>query len=140
MRVTPVTFFIVIPGMIFYHQLSAQNSYVPFTSPSPFYFASPQKPFIKITSFTGSIQQNKVLLNWTVGENQEVDQFEIQKSADGKIFSTAALVFGTGKNDADRYEFYEKTNSKKLVYRIKIIHKDQAIQFSDIIIVQAEKN
>jgi hypothetical protein len=126
--------------MISHRQLSAQNSYAPFTSPSPFYFASPHQLLINIVSFAGSIKQNKVLLNWTVGENQEVDQFEVQRSTDGKIFRTAALVFGTGKKDADSYEFYEKTNSKKLVYQIKTIHKDQTIQFSDIIIVQAEKN
>lgn len=140
MRITSVTFLIVILSMISHHQLSAQNNYAPFTSLSPFYFTSPQQPLINIISFAGSIKQNKVLLNWTVGENQDVDQFEVQRSTDGKIFKTAALVFGTGEKDADSYEFYEKTNSKKLVYRIKTIHKDQSIQFSDIIIVQEEKN
>ena len=59
--------------------------------------------------------------------------FELQRTTDGKNFTTAALVFGTDKNDTDSYEFYEKAKSKKAAYRLKIIYKDQSVEFSPVI-------
>jgi hypothetical protein len=73
------------------------------------------------------------MLAWTVTENQDAVQFEVQKSNDGKKFIMTALVFGTGKLDTDNYGFFEKAGASKTFYRIKAISKDNSIKYSEII-------
>jgi hypothetical protein len=88
--------FIVTLSMIYHQPLSAQNSTAPFTAPSPFSYSSQGQP-AKIIRFNGSINNNKVLLDWTVTENQNAQQFEVERSTNGKTFVMAALVFTTEK-------------------------------------------
>ncbi len=68
-----------------------------------------------------------------IGDNETAYCFEVEKSTDGKNFSMAALVFGTDKQDADNYEFYEKAGNPKTVYRIKLINKDKKAEYSPIV-------
>jgi hypothetical protein len=80
-----------------------------------------------------SIENNKIFLDWTVGENETVYQFEIEKSNDGKNFTMAALVFGSDKPATDNYRFYEKADKRKVTYRIKIVNKDKKTEYSSLI-------
>jgi hypothetical protein len=93
----------------------------------------------KFVSFKCSFSTNKILLQWVVNENETADQFEIQRSIDGKHFSVAALVFGTDKPAIDSYQFYERVNSKKSFYRVKLIDKDQQTEYSTIVEVDPAK-
>jgi hypothetical protein len=87
----------------------------------------------KLISFKGSVNRNKVFLEWAVKENETADQFQVEKSTDGKKFVMAALVFGTDKAETANYGFYEKASNKKISYRIKLINKDQRIEYSAVI-------
>jgi hypothetical protein len=110
--------------------LPAQSSSTPFTAiPSFRISASP----VRIVSFAGIVNNNKVLLSWTIEGNQEADKFEVEKSIDGKPFVMAALVFGTDKTDKDDYQFYEKKTKAKITYRIKVIQKNGTISYSQVI-------
>ena len=84
-------------------------------------------------SVSGTVSNNKFILNWTVGNNQTADQFEIEKSTDGVTFTMAALVFGTDKDSDDSYQFYEKAVAKKTFYRIKVINKNKSVGYSKLI-------
>jgi hypothetical protein len=86
-----------------------------------------------LVSFKGSITNNKVVLQWVVKENETADQFAVEKSTDGTSFTVAALVFGTDKPQTDKYEFYEKANTKKISYRIKLINKNKKTEYSTVI-------
>ena len=117
-----IAFFVLLALRLSY-QPSATDQSVPFTSPSPTP-APPPAAFVmpaKVVNLSGNISNNKVLLNWIVNDNESASHFEVEKSTDGKNFSTAALVFGTDKSNTDAYQFYEKATKKKLIYRIKII-------------------
>jgi hypothetical protein len=92
----------------------------------------------KLITFKGTLSQNKVILNWEVAENETANQFEIEKSIDGKNFKMAALVFSTEKTDTDKYEFYEKAAPKKVMYRIKVVHKNQTAIYSDVVEVNPD--
>lgn len=116
------------------HNLSAQNSAASFTSPT----TPANVQSAKVSSFTSSINNEKILLNWTVGENQEANQFEVERSTDGKTFVMAALVFGTDKTDTDNYMFYEKAKNLKTYYRVKIISKNGSADYSQVIIASSE--
>jgi hypothetical protein len=86
-----------------------------------------------VNQLTCSIKNDRVLLNWTIDNNQSANQIEIESSADGKNFIMAALVFGTDKNDSDNYAYYEKAKKIKTFYRLKIINKDSTAQYSAIV-------
>jgi hypothetical protein len=68
-----------------------------------------------------------------VNKNEDAYQFEIEKSTDGSNFSLAALVFGTDKEAIEQYKFFEKAQSSKIYYRVKIVLRDQTSRYSDTI-------
>ena len=90
----------------------------------------------KLISFKASRIHNKVLLQWVMGENETTDQFEIEKSTDGKNFILTALIFGTDKPEKDSYEFYDKAKKEEISYRLKIISKNKQVAYSDILVIK----
>ena len=110
----------------------AKENVISFTMPSLVSLSTPQ-PSVKLINFKGSINKNKIWLQWMVEENEDADQFIVEKSIDGKNFAMAALVFGTDKSETENYQFYEKANNKKVSYRIKLITKKQEAEYSSVI-------
>ena len=126
-------FIIIIALRIIYHPSIAQSGIAPFASPSPLSTSTISFSNARLISIEGSIHNKKVVLTWVVGQNETADQFEVEKSTDGKNFTLAALVFGTDKPEIDNYLFYEKAGKKKVLYRIKIINKNRQAEYSDVI-------
>jgi len=129
MKSIRIIFYTIIVSILFHQTVSAQKDSTPFTATSPSEVSGS-----KIISFNSIINKKKVLLSWTVGENQETDRFEIEKSSDGKNFVFAAMVFGTDKAGLDYYRFFEKMKRSKIHYRVKTIAKDGSFSYSKIII------
>jgi hypothetical protein len=100
---------------------------------------------IKLIYFQGNRDNEKVRLQWTVGQNESSDHFEIEKSYDGKTFTTTGLMLSTTRAGSETYSFSETANEKeKIFYRLKMIDKTQKVEYSRIIVFQpklvAEKN
>ena len=95
---------------------------------------------VRLLSFQGNINKNnKALLQWKVGNNKTIDQFEVQRSYDGKDFKTIGLVFASEKNDIEDYMFYETIGSfDKVMYRLKMIGKDNNVSYSKILVFQGQ--
>src|SRR5258707_14159675 len=102
-----LAFLIIIVLRIGYHPSDAQTAIAPFASPSPLPAPAAATTPAKVISINGSISNNRVVLNWVVGQNETADQFEVEKSTDGKNFTMTALVFGTDKPANGSYQFYE---------------------------------
>ena len=126
-------FVMIVCFRIIYHPVHAQSDQAPFASPSALPASTISVAPAKLISISGSIQNHKVILNWVIAENETADKFEVEKSTDGKTFSMAAIVFGTDKSETDQYQFYEKTDRQKTLYRIKIINKNQQAEYSSVI-------
>lgn len=126
-------FVIIVALRIIYHPSSSQTDLIPFTSPSPASSTTFSIAPAKLIHIDGSYNNNKFILNWIVGENQTADQFEVEKSMDGKKFLLAALVFGTDKDDTDNYQFYEKAGNQTVLYRIKLINKTRETEYSRVV-------
>jgi len=129
--------FTVFALIIASHPASSTVNNTPFTSQPPLSSATINTTPVKVISFKGDIDKQKVLLNWVVSENEKADQFEVEKSFDGKNFLMAALVFGTDKSDSDNYQFYEKISGQKMYYRIKIIEKNRQATYSSVIEIKS---
>lgn len=129
-----ITAFITIIALrIFYQPSSAQSAIAPFASPTPVPTTAFSIAPAKLISVDGRFSNNKFILNWEVSQNETADQFEVEKSTDGKNFTMAALVFGTDKSDTDKYQFYEKAGNQKILYRIKLINKNRKTEYSTVV-------
>ena len=124
---------IIIALRLIYQPSAAQTGFAPFSSPSstPAWISSPAR----LVSFNGTILKNKVVLEWVVSKNETADQFEVEKSTDGSHYYTAAFVFGTDQPDTGKYRYSEKTVSKKIMYRVKMIGKDKLTAYSPVITI-----
>lgn len=93
---------------------------------------------VNLISFQGNITpNNKSQLNWRLGNNELVGQFEVERSYDGKEFSTVALVFTSEKTGIEDYMFYETIPTyEKVMYRLKITSKTNEVSYSRILIFQ----
>jgi len=79
------------------------------------------------------MQMDRVFLDWTINNNQLVSQIEVESSTDGKNYAMAGFIFSTDKRGSDAYNFYERAKAARIFYRLKIVHKDQAVRYSDIV-------
>lgn len=130
-----ILFFSIIALRLSYQPSPELQSQTAFASPVP----QPAPPSVhiqlpaKLIQFKGRINDNKVVLNWEVEENETADQFMVEKSTDGVNYSVAGLIFGTDKPTSDKYEFYEKAGNQKMMYRIRIVEKDQKISYLPVV-------
>ena len=80
---------------------------------------------------------NAVQLNWLVDENHTGDRFEIEKSYNGKNYSSSSVVFNTSKTGTEAYAYNETTKLEGGVYyRIKIINKDNSTSYSKVVFLK----
>jgi len=95
---------------------------------------------VHLIRFQGNMNKNnKVTLNWTAAENETVDHFEVEKSVNGKDFTTAAVVFATEKMGNEDYMYSETINSNdKVMFRLKMFDKGQDIDYSKILVFQTK--
>ena len=135
-----VTLVMIVALRLLYHPLYTETDVAPFATPSPLpSSATINKHKPQLISFRGSLNDRKVLLQWVVKENETTNQFEVQKSTDGKNFVMAALVFSTDIKETGNYQFYEDAGNKKIFYRIKLITRDQKTEYSSIIEIDPAK-
>ena len=93
---------------------------------------------IHLISFQGNMNKNnKVTLNWTVADNETANNFEVERSFNGRDFTTAGVVFASEKVGTENYMFYETTSGNdKVMYRLKMIDKNREVDYSRILIFQ----
>ena len=95
---------------------------------------------VNLVSFQGNINKNnKVTLQWRVENNETSDQFEVQRSYNGTEFNTIGLVFASEKNGIEDYMLYETiTSFDKVMYRLKMIDKQNGVTYSKILVFQTK--
>lgn len=84
--------------------------------------------------FDVRIKNNQVLLEWTVIEDENNQQYEIQGSNDGVNFETLGIVKpSAAKGTLSSYSFeYQATSSQKKYFRISQLDKDGTVSSSKI--------
>lgn len=88
-----------------------------------------------IVDLTGSIDNNgKAKLQWRTSQNELINQFEVEKSIDGKTFETIGMVFTSEKTGLETYQFkYDDSKALNNYYRIKAISKSGKSTYSKVI-------
>ena len=95
---------------------------------------------VKFLSFTGYLNNNKVLLSWTVIADKAVDRFEIERSITiGNYVKTATIsqpVLLQVQQNFSATDDVTNVNSDVIYYRLKVIGKDGSIKYSNIAVVR----
>ena len=90
---------------------------------------------IEISKFTLESGKDKVLINWSTTNGNDVNYFEIEKSDDGKHFRTFALVMGADPTkDGNQFGYFDTKSkkSKTAYYRLKHVDQNGYLQYSDV--------
>ena len=93
---------------------------------------------VQLTSFVGSLNNNKISLQWNVAENEDADHFEVEKSDDGQDFMTAAVVMTSTKPGSESYSLNEIMKSEKIYYRLKIFDNNKTVTFSKTLVFETK--
>jgi len=93
---------------------------------------------VKLIGFVGSMNNNKISLQWSVAQNEDADHFEVEKSTDGKEFTTAAVVMTNSKPGSESYSINETMKSEKIYYRLKMFDRNNSASFSKTLIFENE--
>jgi methionine-rich copper-binding protein CopC len=122
---------VIVLSLVHQNTTFAQTHFIVNTAGEQQFHSS--APNAIVLNFNAKINNERVLLSWTLDKNQIVDQIEVERSTNEKDFVMAGLVFGTDQPDKVDYLFYEKNKKVKLFYRLRIINKDNTVSYSSII-------
>jgi hypothetical protein len=91
---------------------------------------------LKLINFTGTLQNQNVLLQWQTAEEINTDHFEVEKSIDGKNFTLLTIVkaAGTGNNNYNTADAQPQIGNN--YYRLKSVNDDGSFSYSNIVLVQ----
>jgi len=90
---------------------------------------------VELASFTVSVVNNGVELNWTTASETNNYGFEVQRGTDEKSFQRIGFVAGNGTTTAQHlYKFADRDlTAGTYYYRLKQIDTDGTITFSEIL-------
>ena len=92
-----------------------------------------------ITDFDASLQGPRVNLRWTVAQNQESRYFDLQRSIDGKNFTTINRIEANAAASLASYAATDgvaSLNSAHVYYRLKVKNRMGYIKYSKTVMVQ----
>ena len=91
---------------------------------------------IKLTSFSYSKYNRKVVLNWETAAEPDNVQFVVERSVDGITFETLNSVPGLGNNAVNRYQVEDASPRYVNHYRLKQVDAQGRIEYSKILYVK----
>jgi len=95
---------------------------------------------VKLIYFTVEQNNNISSIKWKVSENEAVQRFELQRSVDGRDFTTAISVSANSNKGEQAYQISENMQEvEKVYYRLKIINRDQKTIYSNVISINNKK-
>ena len=99
---------------------------------------------VLLSSFNARIENNNVILNWTMAGESQTGYFEVEQSSDGFYFSTIGSVLGNNSPAlTNTYQFVgnlANNAASVLYYRLRMVDLNQNVTYSDIIALQTDGN
>jgi hypothetical protein len=106
-----------------------------FITPSSFTCPLP----LSLISFSGNLLNGKPQIKWTTAENETGDHFELEKSFDGRSFSTTASIPTTPKEGLESYVYNETSIiNGSVYYRLKMVNKNFTVKYSKVILIKTK--
>jgi hypothetical protein len=96
-----------------------------------------------LVSFSGTFKDNKVLLSWTLAQDNQLDKIVIERHNGDGVQKPIAEFWLLKDTEVDLINFLYKDNKNlkgKANYRLKLISEDERVEFSNWIQVKSLKN
>lgn len=91
---------------------------------------------LAFTSINGNLSGGKIFLKWSVVENESAIKFDVEKSLNGKDFTSIETVLGTGTSGPGSYSFTQSVIENKMMYRVKLYDVNGSVRYSRILLFQ----
>jgi photosystem II stability/assembly factor-like uncharacterized protein len=89
---------------------------------------------VELISFTASVINNKIILNWSTASENNNHGFEIERSYDGENFFKIGFVNGSGTTtEPGGYTFTDQPINSNIYYRLKQIDFDGSYEYSSVV-------
>ena len=91
---------------------------------------------VELSSFTGSVINNQILLNWKTATEINNYGFEVERNEDKGEYHTIGFVKGSGNSNSEKeYDFIDNGVSfaGKYQYRLKQIDTDGSFNYSGVV-------
>ena len=92
---------------------------------------------VKFSSFAANKVYDAIDLTWTVGVEENVAGYEIQKSTDGSTFTKIGFVPASGRSS---YSYVDSKVSETAFYRIRSVDMDSKYIYSSILTLKGDQS
>ena len=97
-----------------------------------------QLDLVFISNFSSSSNNSVNRLTWTTGKNHGISSFDLERSTNGIDFKTVGVIKATEKFNTENYTYSDTLTSRDIImYRLRIVSKNQFISFSKILIIKS---
>jgi hypothetical protein len=127
-------------GSVIFSYYLVDNGYTPSTSNIAFVtinYSTPVVLPIKLLSFSLTSGASVVELTWKVDANETGNYFEVERSVDGKYFTTLGRVSAKNGAGVQEYSTTDIASNSAVYYRLKIVNKDQSVTYSRVLVTKA---
>jgi len=93
---------------------------------------------IELKSFTASLTNKTIDLNWVTAKEENFSHFEIERSVDKENWDQIGLVQGLGQSNSDVYYDFTDRNAPfgVIYYRLKAVDIDATFEYSPVVAVE----
>lgn len=99
-------------------------------------FPAPVVLPLKLLSFNAATEGSIVRLAWRVDENETGNYFEVEKSSDGKTFTSFAKVPVQDGSGVKEYAANDHASAGDVYYRLKMVNKDNSTTYSKVLVLK----
>ena len=85
---------------------------------------------VKLVNFTGAIENHTATLQWQIADNAPGAIFEVQKSTEGKSFTTVSRLVSSNETE---YSVSTSSSGGEGFYRLKMTNVNGVVSFSKVI-------
>jgi hypothetical protein len=127
-------------GTVSFSYQVTDNGYAPTTSNTAIVtlnFPAPVLLPLKLISFSADAQGKTVKLSWKVDENETGNYFEIEKSFDGKNYTSISKIYVQQGTGIKEYSSFDNAPISEVYYRLKIVNKDLSAVYSKVLVLKA---
>ncbi|MCX8210446.1 MAG: T9SS type A sorting domain-containing protein [Lewinella sp.] len=89
---------------------------------------------VELIGFSGTAKECSYALSWSVAEEENFSHYEVEKSADGRYFTTLSRV-ESGRRD---YTLTDESAKGQAYYRLKMVDLDGTYAYSSLLAAKTE--
>lgn len=130
-------------GTIVFTYQVVDNGYAPSTSniaTVTINYPAPAILPLKLLSLSADKRGSSITISWKVSENETGDYFVVERSDDGKSFTSIGTVSTDGLNGTRDYSLTDKAPGVTSYYRLKLVNKDNSFGYSKILTVKDDSD